>query len=307
MDRLAHMLTLYVSPNDGDQYGLTLAMSSADRGRRGVLIQPFGAITFQNQVGLWNIRVKALGSITGLLLGPDGVETSGGESWGLALEAERVAEIEGVTTTLGGGGTGVTFGKIRIQGQLELAQKTRHAALDLVIDQARFAVAGSDGDSFLSSVLPPEGLSANVDFAIGWSNRNGFHVSGGAGLEATWPLHARLGPVRLDSIKLGIATEGSAIRTQASFNAGLNVGPFAILIDGVGLETLVEFPENGGNLGVANLDLDFKPPNGVGLADRCANRCRRGIPALRYCRRGSTAAHFNSKIAEKISVKGIGC
>ena len=29
--------------------------------------------------------------------------------------------------------------------------------------------------------------------------------------------------------------------------------------------TAVTFPERGGNLGVADLDLGFKPPTGVGL------------------------------------------
>ena len=305
MDRLAHMLSLFVSPNDADQYGITLAMSSAEQGRRGVLIQPFGAITFQSQVGEWNLRVNALGSVTGVLLGPQGVETSGGESWGLTLECERVSEIDAVPSTLGAGGTGVTFGKIRIQGELELAKKTRHAGLNLIVDKAHFAVASSEGDSFLASVLPPEGLSTNLDFAIGWSDRNGFHLSGGAGLEATWPLHVRLGPVKLDSIKLGITTDGSAIRTQASFNASLNLGPFGIQVDGVGLQTLVDFPENGGNLGVANLDLDFKPPNGLGLLIDTPTVVGGGF--LRFDpQKGEYSGVLELKIAEKISVKGFG-
>lgn len=33
----------------------------------------------------------------------------------------------------------------------------------------------------------------------------------------------------------------------------------------MGLEALVSFPDDGGNLGIANLDLRFKPPNGLGL------------------------------------------
>lgn len=305
MDRLAHMLSLFVSPNDADQYGITLAMSSAEQGHRGVLIQPFGAITFQNQVGEWNLRLNAAGSVTGLLIGPDGVETSGGESWRLTVEGEHISEIEAVPTTLGGAGTGLTFGKIRVQGELELAKKTRTAGLNLIFDQARFAVAGSEGDGFLASVLPREGLSTNVDFAIGWSNRNGFHFSGGAGLEATWPLHASFGPVKLDSIKLSLATEGSAIRTQASFDASLNLGPFGIQIEGVGLETFIEFPESGGNLGVANLDLDFKPPNGLGLLIDAPTVAGGGF--LRFDpQKGQYSGVLELKIAEKISVKGFG-
>src|SRR6185295_15076275 len=54
--------------------------------------------------------------------------------------------------------------------------------------------------------------------------------------------------------------------SQVSFNAGLILGPLAVTIDGIGLDALIDFPEGGGNLGVADLDLHFKPPNGLGLS-----------------------------------------
>ena len=267
VERLAHMLTVFVAPNDAEMYGLTLAMSSAEQGQRGLFIRPFGSIQFQNQLGDWNLRLKANGSPNGLLLGPDGVELiGGGESWGLGLEVERKAEVEAVPTRLGGEATGMTFGTIQIEGDLELGEEAREAALNLVVEQAHVAVAGSEGDGFLAIVLPPEGLSADIDFTIGWSSKTGFHFSGSGGLQAAWPLHASFGPVRLDSLNLRIVTEGGAIRAQASLNAGLNLGPLGVQINGVGLDALLDFPEAGGNLGVADLDLRFKPPSGLGLS-----------------------------------------
>ncbi len=304
-ERLAHMLTLFVSPHDRDQYGVTLAMSSADRGRRGVLIRPFGSIAFLSQVGDWKLSLQALGSVEGLLLGPDGVQLSEGESWGLALAAERSSEIEAAPTTLGGGGAGITFGNVRIEGGLELGRDARHAALSLVVEQAHFAIAGSDGDGFLASVLPPEGVSADFDFMVGWSDRHGFHFSGSAGLEATWPLNVRLGPVTVDSLNLGVAAEDGDIRAQASFGVGLTLGPFAVRIDRVGLSAVVDFPEAGGNLGVANLDLNFKPPNGVGLSVNAPTVTGGGF--LRFDpQKGEYSGVLELKIAEQISVKGIG-
>ena len=203
IDRLAHMLTLYVSPNDGDAFGVTLALSSAERGGRGLLVRPFGTVAFQDQVGDWNMRIDGSGSIDGLLLSPDGVETTGGESWSLELAAGPTEEIEAVPTTLGGGGTGITFGTIRIEGELKLGRDVRHAALDLIVEQAHFALASSDGDGFLASVLPSKGLSADVDFTVGWSSRDGFHLGSGVGLKVMWPLHASIGPVTLDSVHPG--------------------------------------------------------------------------------------------------------
>lgn len=304
-ERLAHMLTLYVSPNDGDQYGLTLALSAADRGDRGLLVQPFGAITFASEVDDWKLRISGTGSVTGLLLSPDGVETRGGESFGLAIEAERSSEFESADTTIGSSSTGVTFGNVRVKGELELGQNARNAGLSLVVEKARFALAGSEGDGFLSSILPPEGLSADVEFSVGWSSKHGFHFSGSAGLETTWPLDARFGPVRVDSLSLAIVAEDSAIQAQASFNAGLNLGPFAVRVERVGLSAFVEFPENGGNLGVANLDFGFKPPTGLGLLVDAPTVVGGGF--LRFePQKGEYSGVLELKIAEKISVKGFG-
>lgn len=313
LGRLAHMLTLYVSPNDGDAYGVTLALSSADRGRRGLLIRPFGTIAFQCQAGDWNLRFNSSGSIRGLLLGPNGVETSGGESWRLALAAERTTdetegETEGKTetvpTTLGGGGTGISFGKVRIEGELELGQKARHAALNLIVEKAHLTLAGSDGDGFLSSVLPPEGISTEFDFDIGWSNQNGFHFSASAGLEATWPLHASIGPVSIDSLTLGIRTDGDLL-AQASFGASLSLGPFYVRIDKVGLEALIDFPDNGGNLGIADLDLRFKPPNGLGIVIDAPTVSGGGY--LRFdSQKGEYSGVLELRISDLVTVKAIG-
>lgn len=267
VDRLAHMLTLYVAPNDGDIYGVTLALSSAERGHRGLLIRPFGAVAYRRSVGDWNLRLDSSGSIGGLLLGPDGIQTSGGASWSLALAAERTQDNDATSTAVGGGSsTGITFGTVRIEGETELGQTARHAALNVIVDKAHFALASSDGDGFLASVLPPEGLSTDFDFTVGWSSETGLHFSGSAGLVAAWPLHASIGPVTLDSLNLGIVAEGGAIHSHMSLDAGLNFGPLAARIDRVGLEALVTFPDGGGNLGPLQLEPAFKPPTGVGLS-----------------------------------------
>jgi hypothetical protein len=267
LDRLAHMLTLYVAPHDGEAYGVTLAMSSAERGRRGLIVRPFGSIAFRSDAGDWKLSLDGGGSIRGLLIGPGGVETSGGERWTLQVAAERIEEIETVPMTLGGGGSGLTIGTLRVEGDLDLGSQSPDAALNLIVERAHVALAGSDGDGFLSSVLPAEGLSADIDFAIGWSSAHGFHVSGSANLEARFPLDARIGPVTLHALNLAIAAESDegGIATQVSFGAGLDLGPFAVVIDRVGLQALIDFPEAGGNLGPLDVDFGFKPPKGVGL------------------------------------------
>lgn len=265
VERLAHMLMLYVSPNDAAAYGATLALSSTEQGRRGLLVRPYGSIAFRGEVFDWNLQFGSTGSLTGLILGPDGVETRGGESWSLTLAAEQTDEIESVQTVLGGAGTGMSFRKVRFEGGFDLSQETQNASLDMIVEQAHLAVTGSDGDGFLASVLPSSGLSTDIDFAVGWSNQRGFHFSGSGSLTGSWPLHRNIGPVSVESLELVILAE-DVIRAQATLSVGLKLGPLDIEIQGVGLEALVDFPEDGGNLGVTDLDLHFKPPNGLGLS-----------------------------------------
>ena len=267
IDRLAHMLSMYVSPHDGDLYGMTLALSSADRGRRGLLVRPFGAITFQGQVGEWRLQMTTGGSLRGVLVGPDHIQTSGGEDWRLSLTAEPDTEMQPPPSTVGGAnGTGFTFGTLRIAGDLHLGAASRDASLELIVKQAHLAISGSDGDGFLASVLPTKGLSTDLDFTLGWSNQTGMHFGGHAGLEARWLLTQSIGPVTLGALRLGIATEAQGLTARAMFDPGLTIGPVTIQIEGIGISAQLGFPESGGNLGVADLALGFHPPTGLGLA-----------------------------------------
>src|SRR5262249_20224457 len=100
-------------------------------------------------------------------------------------------------------------------------------------------------------------------------------------------------------------TDGGAIRAQASLGAGLNLGPFAVRIDRVGLEARVDFPEGGGNLGIANLDFRFKPPNGLGVVINAPTVIGGG-----YLRFDPPEEEYSGvleiQVAETITLKAIG-
>ncbi|ULA59262.1 MAG: hypothetical protein LZF60_110051, partial [Nitrospira sp.] len=306
IDRLAHMLSMYVSPHDGDLYGMTLALSSADRGRRGLLVRPFGAITFQGRVGEWRLQAATSGSMRGLLVGSDHIETSGGETWNLSLTAEPDTEMQPPQSTVGGAsGTGFTFGTLRLAGELHIGTTTRDASIELFVKQARLALSGSDGDNFLARVLPAQGLSTDLDFTIGWSSRTGTHFGGHAGLEARWPLNRSIGPITLGALRLGIATEEEGITARAMFDPGLAIGPVTIQIEGIGLSARLGFPESGGNLGVADLALGFQPPTGLGLALTTAGVTGGGFLGFDP-QRAEYSGMLQLELAETIALKALG-
>lgn len=158
-------------------------------------------------------------------------------------------------------------------------QTTVHFSLDgnepdfgflIDLSGARFVISAGDGDGFLQNVLPSEGIPVDFDLAIGWSNKNGVYFKGGAGLEATLPLHLNLfGVLQIESIYLRIQTRTlpntTGIELIVATSAGLMLGPLAASVDRMGVSALLAFPSPGGGFGPENLTIGFKLPEGIGL------------------------------------------
>ena len=85
-------------------------------------------------------------------------------------------------------------------------------------------------------------------------------------MEATLPVGLAIRGVTIPTLYLGLRADESGLKAEVSASVGVSLGPVQASIDRIGVEAEVTFPEDGGNLGVANLDLGFKPPNGVGLS-----------------------------------------
>ena len=49
-------------------------------------------------------------------------------------------------------------------------------------------IAPGDGDGFLSSILPSDGLQAKFDLGLEWSNERGLTFRGSGSLDATLPV-----------------------------------------------------------------------------------------------------------------------
>jgi len=136
-----------------------------------------------------------------------------------------------------------------------------------------FAVSGgkvvidtSDSDGFLATILSGVNVQAGFDLNATWRPDTGLHITGGAQLEIDLPLHLDLGPVTLPTLYLIGGVANDAITLEVSAALGITLGPISGSVDRVGLLGTLTFPQSGGNLGPANLQLAFKPPNGLGLS-----------------------------------------
>jgi len=162
-------------------------------------------------------------------------------------------------------GTFVGLGSVAGEATLDYDDGDVTVRVQLPSD-GRVVVAPSGG--FLEKVLPEE-ITADFETIVGWSSADGVYFEGGTNLEVPLPMHQQLGPITLREIYLSVGMDPStgAITAEGSAAATVELGPISGTVERMGVDAELTFPEDrDGNLGVANVELGFKPPEGVGLS-----------------------------------------
>lgn len=170
------------------------------------------------------------------------------------------------------GGTSFGLQGFKVGGGAQFtANSTIDAFSEAHFEGGKLTISLGGADGFLQKILPPDGIEINFDFSLGWSNTKGLYFRGGAGLEATLPVNIDLlGILKIPSVYLSLQAKDvnnvGGIEAIAATTVIIKLGPLTATVEQFGLQATLSFPPKGGNLGVANLDIAFKPPNGVGLA-----------------------------------------
>jgi hypothetical protein len=269
---LDHALIIYVDSHLTGavaEAGVVLVLSSADRGDLGLVVSPFGALTTTRRVGQWKLEFELTGDVDAFAIGPRGLtlmassgvaEIVGRAAATLAAPTERPAFVIGAPT-----GTRLEVGGAQLAADLQVSGARRAFGLSASVSRAAFIIAPGDGDGVLQRILPADGLRAEIDLGVAWSSEHGLQIKGGAGLNATLPAHATLGPVGVDTVHVAVVATAQEVRVEMTCAARFALGPLEASIDGVGLAAKLSFPEAGGNLGIADLDFKFQPPRGIGV------------------------------------------
>ncbi len=66
-------------------------------------------------------------------------------------------------------------------------------------------------------------------------------------------------------MRVTVLAGASGVEAQLSATIGVVIGPVQATVSGLGIAANVTFPNDGGDLGPADLAFDFKPPSGAGL------------------------------------------
>ena len=267
----AGMLTVYFESYSEDiDFGFTLALSSADRGNLGLVVTPFGEMNFSSSLENWLVELAVEGSVGGFAIGPNGFTLIADENTrrlNSQFTANKIPNEFDKAFILGSdNGTRFEVSQFKVSGALDLSEDLQNYGMLIEFGSASLVIASGDGDGFLQKILPSDGVRADFDLAIGWSNKNGLYFRGSAGLEATLPIQFSLfGVLSIESIYLAIKTDGEGIENTVAASIRAKIGPVEAFLDKIGLEVKCTAPEDGGNLGPLNLDFDFKSPTSIGL------------------------------------------
>ncbi|MDE3249928.1 MAG: hypothetical protein KGO82_14790, partial [Bacteroidota bacterium] len=125
----------------------------------------------------------------------------------------------------------------------------------------------SKGDGFIQKLLGDLKTEADFDFGGSWSMEKGMKFHGSSALELQLPAHIAIGPVSIEGLTVTIGFKDAKIPVSLGADIKASLGPLVAVVQNMGLTGTFSFPANAdGNLGPIQLDIGFKPPNGVGLS-----------------------------------------
>lgn len=183
-------------------------------------------------------------------------------------EASRF-ELAGVSTTSGA--------RLSSDGKLDVF-------VEFALERSRIVIKPDDGDvdGFLATLLPADGLQIDASLTVGFSTARGLYFSGSGGLEINVPTHIHAGPIEIQSALIAVRPADNAIAVDLAATIRSDFSVLKAVVENVGLTAKFAFPSNrDGNLGPVQLDVGFRPPNGVALSID-AHGVLTGGGALRY-------------------------
>ncbi len=247
---------------------LGIGILSETEGGPGVYVIPEGSVEIDRHLAPWHFQFLSTLGLSGFQITKDGLEIfdGGGTAGEMKLFAARIEEEDQAFLIGSVEGTRVEAKNFHINAGLFYNAGVKEAKIQTHLDKLSFVLMPGDGDAFLKSILPKNGASVNFDLTMSWSNINGFYFEGSSGLDVNIPVHKQvLGTLDFRDIKIKIDSSNQKVSLIAAPSAQVAIGPLTATIEEVGLGANIAFPEDGGNLGLLDLKLEFQPPKKIGV------------------------------------------
>lgn len=256
------------------QFGITFSPAEAQGDKKkGLALLPYimGAAEFQfNVCDRGELVFESSADIkgVGLTLRPpfnaEGILNLTGAFRASIQIHEKPSHAEEIILIGSRGGTRLAIQGLGVRWSIENPRGELDLGLEGELQALRLVVAGGEGDGFLQKILSGLNAQAEANLALGFTLLSGFIFRGGAKLALEMSVHIDLGPVKIEGLRLALGPANNQLALEAGTIFKFDLGPLKAVVENIGLQTALQFRQ--GNLGPANLDVGFKPPNGVGLS-----------------------------------------
>ncbi|MER2633905.1 MAG: DUF6603 domain-containing protein [Rhizobiaceae bacterium] len=248
--------------------GVRLQEVPVGSGGPGVDATPYGEAAFQFDAGAFKAMLSGTLAANPIRLTGAGISQidASKPTFGASLVISRGDSSTPAFTIGGANGFRLSLDTLSLLASTELTQGRSRAVVGIDLQTFKFKLGGGKGDGFLNKILPAQGIGGEGSFGIDWSTDGGLAVRGGGGLTITMPTHLEIGPISVDQITFGARIANGAMPVELSATLSAKLGPLSAVVERMGILATISFPDGGGNLGPANIDFGFKPPNGVGLS-----------------------------------------
>lgn len=139
------------------------------------------------------------------------------------------------------------------------------AFIEATLDKLIINLKIASSFSFLSSLLPKEGLRTSFALTTGVSSLKGIYFNGEPELNFSREINFSFRNTRVSKFNLQLQPDGD-LELTSSFTIKSKLGPVNISVDKTGLGFSLGYDgSSSGNLGVFNVDAGFAPPAGIGV------------------------------------------
>jgi hypothetical protein len=263
-----------LTPETYSQFGITFSPAEAQGGKKkGIALLPYlmGTAAFDfNVCDRGELVFESTGEIRGVgvvirpPLNAEGLLNLTGAFRAALAIREKPGSTEETILIGSPGGTRLAIQGLGIRWFLEGMPDKLDLGMEGEAQALRLAIAPGEGDGFLQKVLSGVNLQVEAGFGFGVTLLSGFTFRGGAKLALELGTHLDLGPIKVDGLRFALVPTGDDIALEAGAVLKLELGPLQAVVENIGLRTVLRF--RPGNVGPADLDVAFKPPNGVGLS-----------------------------------------
>jgi hypothetical protein len=263
-----------VTPETYAQFGITFSPAEAQGGKKkGVALLPYilGATAFQfdvcdrgELVFESTADIRGVGIVVRPPFNAEGIlNLTAGFHASLAVR-EKPDKAEELILIGSPGGTRLSLQGLSAKWFADGTADKLDLGVEGEAQSFRLVVAPGEGDGFLQKALSGVNVQAEATLGLAVSLLSGFTFRGGAKLALELGIHRDVGPISIDALRIALAPADDHFALEVGAVLKFDLGPLEAVVENIGLKTGIRF--RPGNLGPADLDVSFMPPNGVGLS-----------------------------------------